>query len=154
MESSTNKACMIARVQVYTAAQINGRPTPVKGIVKENLTFHSGTGAVVSPAGYLWISRDQLPPPTIRGSSGCSFIPLILQPPYFIPLQGLKLSRKGEGWNDTLHTQLCCLTFTFWSFFFSWFFWPSKSRVLTLRLWNFQFSIWLSHFQLSHFLLK
>ena len=25
---------------------------------------------------------------------------------------------------------------------------------LTLRLWNFQFSIWLSHFQLSHFLLK
>ena len=58
---------------------------------KENQTFHSGKCHLVAIYEFPE-TRQPLP-----RSSRCSFIPLIHQPAYFIPLQGLKLYRKREG---------------------------------------------------------
>ena len=109
------KACMSRTVQVYRRTNKWNPSQPLtgekenltlnsRGITslaiqeflfiyrqKENQTFHSGRCHVVAIYEFPE-TRQPLP-----RSSRCSFIPLIHQPAYFIPLQGLKLYRKREG---------------------------------------------------------
>ena len=116
-ESSTRQKLAWAAPSKFTGGQINGIPAspcqekkkiwPSTRKVsppwlfknfylyllrqKENQTFHSGRCHLVAIYEFPE-TRQPLP-----RSSRCSFIPLIHQPAYFIPLQGLKLYRKREG---------------------------------------------------------